>query len=495
VVQFVVMALYSLLLMAVLVVGAPYWLTRMYLSAKGRGRYWAGLAARLGRVPAALRTAVAGRQVVWVHAVSVGEVLAATRLVAELEAALGEGWAIVVSTTTATGQALARERFGAGSEAEGSGRVFYYPLDFAWAVRAYLRALQPRLLVLMESELWPRMLVECGRAGVPVAVVNARVSDRSFARGVKVRAIWGSVLRMVTVFLVQTEEDRSRLVRMGAREPAVRVIGNLKYDVRAPKASRLAELIKQAAAGRPIIVAGSTVDRTQKKEMTEEELVIRAWEGELRNRVGALLVLAPRHPERFGLAESLVMEFGYVKASEWAELPEGAPVKVHRAEKPVALAEEGQNMVHEPLHLAAVDSPHVVAVDVDARDERQGRIEVVLLDTIGDLAAVYQVADVAFVGGSLVQRGGHNPLEPAQFGVPVVMGPSFENFRGVVGNMVEAYAIRIVEDSDGLELALFELLTDREAANLMGKRGRLVFAGQQGATARAVTALLGLVGR
>jgi 3-deoxy-D-manno-octulosonic-acid transferase len=161
------MIVYSSLLLAALVLGAPYWLLRMATS----GRYRAGLPGRLGVVPKGLRAGVAGRDVVWVHAVSVGETMAATRLVAELEAALGDGWVVVVSTTTATGQALARERFGAD-------RVFYYPLDLGWAVRAHLKALRPRMLVLMESELWPRMLVECERAGVPVAVVNARVSDR-----------------------------------------------------------------------------------------------------------------------------------------------------------------------------------------------------------------------------------------------------------------------------------------------------------------------------
>jgi len=304
--------------------------------------------------------------------------------------------------------------------------------------------------------------VECKRVGVPVAVVNARVSDRSFARGAKVRWVWGLVLRMVTVYLVQTEEDRRRLVRMGAREATVRVIGNLKYDVRAPKSSRVAGLIKEVAAGRPIIVAGSTVDRRKKKETTEDDLVIQAWDGELRNRVGALLVLAPRHPERFRSVEASLKGFSYALASEWLELPEGAAPSVHKA-------------------------------DGDVQDGRNGRIEVVLLDTIGDLAAVYEVADVAFVGGSLVKRGGHNPLEPAQFGVPVVIGPSFENFRGVVGSMVEAYAIRIVPDSDALALTLFELLVDKGTAKLMGKRGRLVFAGQQGATGRAVEALVGLV--
>ena len=457
------MALYSLLLVMGLAVCSPWWLARMV-------RYRAGMGQRLGRVPTELRAAAAGRQVVWVHAVSVGEVLAATRLVCELEGALGAEWVVVVSTTTATGQALAKERFGAvvggDSTKVDSGRVFYYPLDFAWAVRAYLRALQPKLLVLMESEIWPRMLVECGRAGVPVAVVNARVSDRSYARGLRVRTVWGRVLRRVDLFLAQSEEDARRLVAMGARGEEVRAIGNLKYDVRAPKASRVAELIKKAAAGRPIVVAGSTVD--DKKGIRgewEEETVIQAWAGRPREKFGALLILAPRHPERFSVAEMRAMEFMCAKASIWGSTPDD-----------------------EPALAANISSPIYAPVEPN-------RLEIVLLDTIGDLAAVYGVADVAFVGGSLVQRGGHNPLEPAQFGVPVVMGPSYENFRDVVGKMIAEEGIRIVQDKDELESALVELLTDREKARAMGERGRRVFEQQQGATGRAVVALMGMVRR
>ncbi len=174
------MAAYSAALGLGLLVSSPWWLARMATTQ----RYREGLRERLGQVPRRLRAAVAGRRVVWVHAVSVGEVLAVSRLVHELETSLNENssegtqsspWLVVLSTTTRTGQALARERFGAE-------RVFYFPLDFAWAVRAYLRVLRPELLVLAESELWPRMLHECARAGVPVAVVNARVSDRSFRR-------------------------------------------------------------------------------------------------------------------------------------------------------------------------------------------------------------------------------------------------------------------------------------------------------------------------
>ena len=453
------MALYSLLLVVGLAAYSPWWLTRIV-------RYRAGTGQRLGRIPAVLRAVVAGRQVVWIHAVSVGEVLAATRLVAELEAALGAGWVVVVSTTTATGQVLAKERFGTETGGD-SGRVFYYPLDFAWAVRAYLRVLQPKLLVLMESELWPRMLVECGRANVPVAVVNARVSDRSYARGMRVRAVWGRVLQRVDLFLAQSEEDARRLGAMGARAEAVRVVGNLKYDIRAAKASRVAGLIKEAAAGRPIVVCGSTVDRLSDKTLSEDEMAIQAWEGRPRRDIGALLVIAPRHPERFVEVECVAMEFCYVKASDWGNETESNPPFAKSAKDRAPNTQEG--------------APN--------------RLDIVLLDTIGDLAAVYGVADVAFVGGSLVRRGGHNPLEPAQYGVPVVMGPSYENFRDVVGKMIAEDGIRIVQDKDELGTALVELLTDREAARAMGERGRRVFEEQQGATARAVAALVGMVRR
>jgi 3-deoxy-D-manno-octulosonic-acid transferase len=458
------MALYSLLLMAVLVFGAPNWLARMM----GSGRYLAGLGQRLGRVPAELRAAVSGRQVAWIHAVSVGEVLAATRLVGELEAALGDGWVILVSTTTATGQMLARERFAAG--ADGAGRVFYYPLDFAWAVRAYLCALRPKVLVLMENELWPRMLVECNRAGVPVAVVNARVSDKSFARGVRARAVWGWVLRRVELFLTQSEEDARRLVAMGARADAVSAMGNLKYDVLAPKESQVAEWIKRVADTKLIIVAGSTAassDEIMNSPEFEEELVVRAWESCTDQGSVSMLVLAPRHPERFRYAQSLASKFALARATVW-------------------------------LKSISRDVPDDTYAGFDEQSllpGTKGRIDVVLLDTIGDLAAVYGVADVAFVGGSLVRRGGHNPLEPAQFGVPVVMGPSYENFRDIVTKMQAADGIRIVQDKDELQAALVELLTDREAARAMGERGRRVFEQQQGATARTVEGLLGLVRR
>ena len=401
------MLAYSAALSLGLLLSSPWWLLRLATTQ----RYREGLRERLGAVPYSLEIAVrrcrVGRRVVWVHAVSVGEVLAATRLVAELEAALDalghDGWRVVVSTTTRTGQALARERFGAE-------RVFYTPLDFGFAVRAYLRALRPAALILMESELWPRMLHECRRAGVPVAVVNARVSDRSFGRAMRVQWIWSRVLRGVTLWLAQSDEDARRLVAMGASTASVRVIGNLKYDVRVPKESWASDTIRKVAAGRRIVVAGSTLGATTNK-LDEERMVLRGWDAVMQANLKALLVVAPRHPDRF---ESVERQLGGYETVAATYLMNGG--------RPV------DPFASDPFG-----------------DERP-EVEVVVLDTIGDLAAVYGIADVAFVGGSLVERGGHNPLEPAQFGVPVVMGPSFENFRDIVARMMEAKAICIVQD-------------------------------------------------
>jgi 3-deoxy-D-manno-octulosonic-acid transferase len=429
------MLAYSALLTLALLLSSPWWLLRMATTQ----RYREGLRQRLGAVPAQLLAAIRGKSVVWVHAVSVGEVLAASRLVGELEAALGQDFRVVISTTTRTGQALARERFGAE-------RVFYMPLDFAFAVRSYLRALEPVALILMENELWPRMLHECGRRGAPVAVVNARMSDRSFARAMRMQSVWGRVMRKPALWLAQSEEDALRLVIVGVRTERVRVAGNMKYDIRAPQQSRIAGLIREVAAGRPVLVAGSTVEGAP----LEEELVIAAWEHWPRREAKAMLVLAPRHPERFQAVESLLQPYRYAKASGW----------------------------DTPRH----NEPGAPST-----------IDVVLLDTIGDLAAVYAIADVAFIGGSLIQRGGHNPLEPAQFGVPVVMGPSFENFRDIVATMKEAGGIRIVKDEMELEIAFEDLIKNREQAKVMGQRGRRVFEQQQGATAGTVKALVAMM--
>jgi 3-deoxy-D-manno-octulosonic-acid transferase len=237
---------YSLALLLALVVSAPWWLLRMATT----GKYREGLGERLGRVPARVRGWLNGAPLIWVHAVSVGEVLAASRLIEELTQRLPE-WKIVISTTTRTGQKLARERFGAE-------RVFYFPLDFAFAVRAWLRALRPRLLVLAETEFWPRMLAECRRAEVLVAVVNGRISDRSWPRYRRLRRLWQPLLSSFSAVLAQTELDAERLRALGAQN--VRIGGNLKFDVRATRPAAVTErLRKYLPPDSRVLVCGSTL--------------------------------------------------------------------------------------------------------------------------------------------------------------------------------------------------------------------------------------------
>jgi 3-deoxy-D-manno-octulosonic-acid transferase len=426
-----ILAVYSALLVVTLVLSAPWWLARMATS----GRYRAGLAGRLGRVPARLAEAATGRRVIWLHAVSVGEVMAATELVEELHNALPE-WVIAVSTTTETGQRLARERFGARSP------VFYLPFDFAVLIRRYLRALHPEMVVLMESELWPNLMDVCFSHGIALAVVNARVSDRSLPRYLRLKTLWRPLLMRVSLFLAQSEENGSRLIRIGAPEDRVKVTGNLKYDAKAPGENAMTSLLQEhLPTDAKVVIAGSTLDG-------EERMLLAAWPRVLEEEPQSILVIAPRRPERFGTVATLVESAGFdvVRASELR----GGGVR-----------------------------------------RREG---VILLDTIGDLASVYSLGRVAFVGGSLVKMGGHNPLEPARFGVPIVMGRSSENFREIVDAMKAANAVRITETHE-IAGAFVELLRDEESARAMGERERQVFRAQAGATSRTVASLLDLLNR
>ena len=337
------------------------------------------------------------------------------------------GWRVVVSTTTRTGQKIARERFG-------HDRVFYFPLDFAFAVRAWLRALQPRMVVLLETEFWPRMLVECRRAKIPVAVVNARISDRSWPRYLRLRFLWKHLLNSFCVVLAQSELDADRLRAIGASN--VRVGGNLKFGVRVAKPAAVTEALRRnLPADAKVIVCGSTL-------AGEEELLLNAL------LTDVITILAPRHPERFRAVETLLSqrETPYLLRSQWMESPAPIPAGT-----------------------------------------------VFLLDSIGELASVYSLADLAFIGGGLLTSGGHNPLEPAQFGAPVIMGPHYENFRAIVEKLLAADAITVVEIKE-IPSTFQQLLTNENEAREMGARARKVFESEAGATEAAVEALLAIVG-
>ncbi len=421
---------YNLALLAALVISGPWWLWRMATTQK----YREGLAERLGRVPARLRGTGGNAPLIWLHAVSVGEVLAVTRLVAEMDRAL-PGYRLVISTTTRTGQALARERFG-------EARVFYCPLDLPWAVGAYLRTLRPRLLILAETEFWPNLLSGCFRRGTAVAVVNARISDRSWPRYLRLRWLWRPFLGRLSRVLAQSEVDAERLTAIGCEAERVSISGNLKFDVRAAQPAEATRLLSELDAGLRFVVAGSTLEG-------EEAALLEAWPRLLEADGELVLVLAPRHPERFGAVAALLQESGHawLRRSAW-NMPDA----------------------RQPLKPGAI----------------------VLLDTIGELASVYSLAAAAFVGGSLYPTGGHNPLEPAQFGVPIVMGPHYANFRAIADTLRAQEALRIAPRAELTDMLLL-LLENRQEAAAMGARARAVFDQQAGATERTVRALQDLL--
>jgi len=416
---------YSLLLACAALLSLPWWTVQMLRL----GKYRSGLAERLGRVPIRLNDAQPSS--IWVHAVSVGEVLAVSQLMKDLQQRHPDRQ-IFVSTTTATGQKLARQRFG-------ENRVFFMPLDFGFAVRRYLNALKPQLIVIAETEFWPNLLHLARKRQTAVAIVNARISDRSFPRYKRFKWFFGRVLSGVDLFLTQTTEDAQRLRDIGAPTERVRVSGNLKFDVR-PNAQP--ELITglRAAIGKdsPVIVCGSTAEG-------EEEPLLTAFQSVQQQFPTAVMVLAPRHPERFEKAAALIASQGF------------------------SLQRRSQWQPAQPI-----------------------RSGIFLLDSVGELAAIYELADIAFVGGSLVPTGGHNILEPAQYGAAILVGPHTFNFREIVTLFEQAEAVKTVT-AETLPAQFLSLLGKPEDRRRMGSAAKDLFAKHAGATRRTLEALAPLL--
>ena len=451
--------LYSLLLGLAFFALLPYF---AYQALRHR-KYLSNFGERLGRLPAGL--AGDGRPGVWLHAVSVGEALSARPLLGALRARF-PGHRLIVSTTTAAGQAVARARL---PEADG---FCHFPFDWGFAVRRSLRAVRPQVVILMESELWPNFLRECRRRGIPVVVANGRISDRSFARLRKFGRLARSLFGEVTRFEMQSEADAARAVALGAAPARVGVSGNLKYDLGgAGDAARLDEVARRldglfALSSAPLIVAGSTSEG-------EEEMLLAALEG-LRRVPGLArtrLLLAPRHPERFEAVARLLDSARLTFARRSARAPR---------EDVVAAGGRG--------------SAGPAAGGPDPRGA-----DVILLDSVGELAAVYRFAAVVFVGGSLVARGGHNVLEPALDARPIVVGPHMENFRGIADEFLRRGALVQLRGAGARELAaelretLAALLLDEGRARSLGASARAAVDANRGATARTADAIASVV--
>lgn len=413
---------YSALLALALLFLSPYFVVQGLRHKK----YFHNLGQRLGWLPAARHVRPGG---IWVHAVSVGEALAVVPLLRQLRARF-PARPLLFSTVTLTGQQVAARPAGLAEA------IFYFPFDFAFAVRRALKQLRPALILIAETEIWPNFLCQAAQARLPVVFVNGRISDRSFRRH-RLIPLWRGFLRRVlrtpAFFLMQSEQDAERIIALGAPAERVAVGGNLKFDLAPPARPAFLRLLE---ARSPIIVAGSTLEG-------EEAMLVDALRAVRADFPEALLVLAPRHPERFD------------PVARW-------------------LRARGVSFVRR-TDLQAASNNHMPGSEP----------EVLLLDTLGELAATYAAATVAFVGGSLVPAGGHNPVEPGLWGKPILFGPSMENFRLLAQAFTAAGAALPVRDAAELGKRLAELLRDRDRCRRMGNAAQALVAASRGATARA----------
>ncbi len=419
--------LYSFCLALGFVLALPWFLWK----GRATGKYFRTFRERMGRLPVYLN--VDGDRSIWVHAVSVGEVNAIRPLIPALKERFPRH-RVFLSTTTMTGNAVAQKSV---RDVDG---LFYAPFDLPGPVRKALATLNPALLLLVETEIWPNLIHEAHARGTRVALVNGRISPRSFSRYRLVKRWLSRVLAEVDLFLMQGEPHAERIREMGAPPERVEVTGNLKFDAaqtgRAPFS--LARIITTGLRRRPLWVAGSTVTG-------EDQLVLHAFH-KVRERVPeAMLVIAPRHPERFPEVPALVEAAGF-RSRRRSEL--------------------------------------------DRQAWAPG--DVVVLDTLGELAQVYLFATVVFVGGSLVPSGGHNILEPAGAGKPVIVGPHMENFREIERKFLDEEALVQVADADALGRAVADLLTDEPRRKALGAKARELVERNRGALMGTLDRLHGL---
>jgi 3-deoxy-D-manno-octulosonic-acid transferase len=394
--------------------------------------YWKSLAERLGFLPSHLHQT--GPGAIWLHAVSVGEILALLEFVKGLRQGLPRT-PIFVSTSTVAGRAVAEEKLGALADG-----MFYAPVDYVWAVRRVLRALEPSVVVIAETEIWPNLFREVKRTGAGLAIVNGRISDRALPRYRAWSWLFRATLPAADRVLTQNETMRRRFVELGAVDERVSIGGNFKYDFEprpATENSPVRSLMNRLRA-KQVWIAASTMPPAFAGDVDEDGVVLEAFQKVAAQQPGLLLILAPRKPEQFDRAAQKIEAMG---------LRYGRRSRL-----------EG-----------TMDAPAVL-----------------LLDSIGELSGLFFVADVVFMGGTLAARGGHNILEPALFRKPVILGPHMENFQEIAEEFRAARACVEIADAAELANAVEELLRDRNAAREMGERARACAEARRGAVKRGL---------
>jgi 3-deoxy-D-manno-octulosonic-acid transferase len=423
---------YSLLIFVLFVVASPYF---VYQAIRYK-KYVGSLHQRLGFLPITFN--IDGDDSIWIHAVSVGETLTARALAADLKS-LYPRFRLFLSTTTLAGQQVARDTL---QDLDG---VFYCPFDWTFIVRRTLKLVRPRVFIMIETEIWPNLLRACRKRGVMTVLINGRISSRSYPRYRLIRPFFRRVLADIDRFCMQNEESAARVVALGADPARVTVTGSLKFDslqlpagtVHGKPRERVLRFFR-ISPSRQVVVAGSTL-------RGEEAAVPRAFARVKSASPSALAILAPRHPERFGEVERLARDAGFVT--------------IRRSELPI---------------------------------DAEPRADVVILDSIGELAQIYQLATAVFVGGSLVDRGGHNILEPAIFGKPILFGPHMQNFKEIADAFLSnGAAVQVLSDRD-LEDALLGLLIDPVRRARLGAAARALVEANRGAKDKTLSVIAGL---
>ena len=441
---------------ALLVIYALLRLPPMAYAAWRRGKRTGDVRQRFGRLPASVNPD--GRPAIWIHAVSVGETLAARPLARAFRRAYPEH-RLVLSTTTVTGQAVAQRL----ADTSAVDAVIYAPFDLAGPVARALDRIAPALLVLIDTELWPTLLRACRRRGVRTLVANGRISDRSYGRYRMVRRFMRPVLSGVDRICAQTDEWGARFVDIGADPDRVTVTGSLKFDAAtahhhdAPAAGGDPLLATFGfAGGRPVVIAASTL-------AGEEEPVLRAFRAIRGTSPDALLIVAPRHPERFDDARTLAERAGFAVVRRSAL---------------------------EPGARTGADHPGAHAGPYPGADPGAS---VVILDTMGELGRLFPIATAVFVGGSLARAGGHNVLEPAAAGRAIVVGPHMENFAEVTRQLTAAGGLLQARDAAELETMLADVVRDGARRAALGAAARAVVEANRGATERTMAAVADLL--
>jgi 3-deoxy-D-manno-octulosonic-acid transferase len=424
---------YSLLTIIFFLIVSPYFLYQVVRYKK----YVGSLRQRFGYLPITMN--VDAEESIWIHAVSVGEALTARALAADLKERYPR-LRLFLSTTTIAGQQVAKKSL------QPVDAVFYFPFDWAFIVRRTLRIVRPRVFVMMETEIWPNLLRVCRRRGVKTILINGRISPRSYRGYRLVRPMFRRVLADVDRFCMQSEESARRIIELGADPSRVSVTGSLKFDslqVPAPSShgkprDRVLRFFR-LSPHRIVLVAGSTA-------RGEEPAVLRAFARLKSTMPSALAILAPRQPERFGEVERLARDAGFVTARR-SDLP------------------------------------------IDA----EPRADVVVLDTIGELAQLYQLATAVFVGGSLVDHGGHNILEPAVHGKPIVFGPHTQNFKEIAAEFLANGAAVQVHSERELEEVVLALMTDPVRRARLGAAARALVEANRGAKDKTLAVIADLL--